>query len=56
MGLRSRNLGLLLGGSVDGSDVFELSIVEKSTACVLVEIDKAQTGSMRYCQVDNRSF
>ena len=36
--------GFAAGGSADRSDVFELSIVDKSTARVLVERDQAQTG------------
>ena len=38
--------GFATGDSVGRSDVFELSIVEKSTVRVLVERDKAQRGAM----------
>ena len=38
--------GFATGDSVGRSDVFEVSIVEKSTVRVLVERDKAQRGAM----------
>ena len=38
--------GFVAGGFVDSSDVFESSIVEKSTARFLVDRDKALRGAM----------
>ena len=45
-GISFEKSGFAAGGFVDRSDVLELSIVEKSTANVLVERDKAQRGVM----------